>query len=82
MSEPCPYCRGYPQWIARKLGSICPCQVKCSKCIWGERLDARPDEPSKLGCTRPGWEGYTSDEKPSCGGTFFIEGLDQGKSFL
>jgi hypothetical protein len=76
-TDPCPYCRGYPAWAERKLGSICPCQVKCSNCIWVQHLmNVRPDEPSNLACRKPGWEGYTKDEKPDCGGVFFMKRVD------
>jgi hypothetical protein len=45
----------------------------CLNCIWLRQLpNPRPDEPSDLGCAKPGWEGYTTLAKPACGGTLFI----------
>lgn len=46
--------------------------IKCSNCTYGETFVKRLDEPTNQGCKKPGWEGYTSDETPMCGGDFFI----------
>lgn len=48
--------------------------MKCEDCIHVHSFIPRPDEQAKgwlLGCNKPGWEGYTQNEKPACGGTFF-----------
>ena len=46
----------------------------CTNCMWVQEFIPRPDEVERgltLGCNKPGWEGYTSNEKSSCDGVFF-----------
>jgi hypothetical protein len=42
--------------------------INCEDCIWHERFEKREDEPSDFGCKKPGWEGYTDNLNPNCGG--------------
>ena len=46
--------------------------MKCENCVWSEKFKPRPDEKFNMGCKKPGWEGYTKNEDPSCGGVFFV----------
>lgn len=50
----------------------------CENCIWSIIFNKRPDEPSNMGCRKPGWEGYTINESPACGGLFFTEKINTG----
>ena len=56
-------------WINGVWVSIEP---KCSTCAWLSRFNKRPDEPSDMGCSKPGWEGYTFEDRPACGGDFYL----------
>lgn len=42
--------------------------VYCEDCIWHEQFEKRTDESSNFGCKKPGWEGYTHNHAPVCGG--------------
>lgn len=47
---------------------------RCSKCVSVHRFIPREDEIARglmMGCRKPGWEGYTHDDNPACGGVFF-----------
>jgi hypothetical protein len=47
-------------------------QKTCSTCCYVRHFDKRPDEPSNMGCTKPGWEGYTHADEMACGGCFYF----------
>jgi len=47
---------------------------QCIDCRWLNRFKPRPDEIEKglvIGCRHPGYEGYTWNDAPACGGTCF-----------
>ena len=46
--------------------------MTCSTCKWVKRFAKRDDEPSNMGCSKPGFEGYTSDTSPACDGAFYM----------
>lgn len=46
-------------------------EKKCSTCDYLKRFNKRPDEPSDMGCNKPGWEGYTFEDRPACDGAFY-----------
>ena len=51
-------------------------KITCDRCIWVDKFNPRKDEIERgliLGCKKPGWEGYTKNEEPSCGWCFFYE---------
>jgi len=53
---------------------------KCTTCRYYKKFSSkRPDEPTDGGCTKRNWEGYTSDEHPFCGLTFWEKRCDTGK---
>ncbi len=48
---------------------------RCSDCVCVDKFKPRPDEIERgllMGCKKPGWEGYTHDDNPACGGVFFV----------
>ena len=47
-------------------------EKKCATCCYVQHFDKRPDEPSNMGCTKPGWEGYTHADEMACGGCFYF----------
>lgn len=47
-------------------------EKKCSTCCYVRHFDKRPDEPSNMGCNKPGWEGYTFENDMACGGSFYF----------
>lgn len=47
-------------------------EKKCATCCYVQHFDKRPDEPSNMGCTKPGWEGYTNADEMACGGCFYF----------
>jgi hypothetical protein len=58
---------------ARVSGTLDPI-VRCSDCVWVHKFRPRQDEIDRgltIGCKKPGWEGYSHDDKPACGGVFF-----------
>ena len=47
----------------------------CATCAWVHRFTPRPDEVERgltMGCKKPGWEGYTRENEPACGGVFYF----------
>jgi hypothetical protein len=63
-----------------KMGDKAPSPVErgvmCEDCAWVNNFTPRQDEIDRglsLGCKKPGWEGYTENEKPLCGGVFFTK---------
>lgn len=54
-------------------------EIRCENCIWVDRFKPRPDEIVRgffMGCKKPGWEGYTYNDAPTCGGVFFKKKVD------
>ena len=52
--------------------------MKCEDCVYYDDFKPRKDEIKKYsesvrGCRKPGWEGYTFNDNPYCGGQFFVE---------
>jgi hypothetical protein len=47
-------------------------EIRCSTCKYGRIFDKRLDEPSNMGCKKPGWEGYTFDNNPACNSVFYL----------
>lgn len=45
---------------------------KCSTCCYVKHFNKRADEPSNMGCDKPGWEGYTFENDMACGGVFYF----------
>lgn len=48
---------------------------RCANCVWVDKFSPRKDELERgliLGCKKPDFEGYTRDDKPACGGSFFV----------
>jgi len=45
---------------------------KCSTCCYVKHFNKRADEPSNMGCNKPGWEGYTFENDMACGGSFYF----------
>jgi len=57
----------------RVSGTLDPI-VRCSNCVWVHKFNPRQDEIDRgltIGCKKPGWEGYSHDDDPACGGVFF-----------
>ena len=51
-------------------------KVSCSTCYWVDNFKPRQDEIDRnllIGCKKPGWEGYTYDDTPTCGGVFYLK---------
>ena len=49
---------------------------QCIDCQWLNRFKPRPDEIERglvIGCRCPGYEGYTKNDKPMCGGVSFVK---------
>ena len=47
---------------------------RCRDCVYVDLFKPRNDERARgllMGCRKPGWESYTHDDNPSCGGVFF-----------
>ena len=51
--------------------------MTCSKCVFVYMFIPNENEIAlgrTLGCGKPGWEGYTNNDNPACGGAFFMPG--------
>ena len=62
--------------LRRKLESEQSENKQCKDCTWVHEFKPRQDEikhERTLGCRKPGWEGYTKNDEPMCGGVFFIQ---------
>ena len=49
-------------------------EARCSHCVRVHKFNPRRDEIDRgltIGCKKPGWEGYSHDDAPACGGVFF-----------
>lgn len=47
----------------------------CETCVWIRRFEPRKDERIKgfvIGCSKPGWEGYSSPHRMACSGVFWL----------
>lgn len=46
-------------------------EATCSVCKWSLTFEQGPKDPSNMICHKSGFEGFTSDDAPSCEGDFF-----------